>query len=148
MTEILSTFREQPLLSPRTANYVAALMRDGDNFDYSKWLQAARKEETQAKQVPAAFTSVAPIAAEIGNSGSKSDCRRAWSNSGSALIARAAPLPRAIYRSHHEIRNKPPQAGFSLRLEKIREAWDDFQTSRARDAVYGYLGSVFEIVMH
>jgi hypothetical protein len=34
------------------------------------------------------------------------------------------------------------------RLEAAREAWDDFQASRARDAVYEYLGAVFETVMH
>ena len=33
-------------------------------------------------------------------------------------------------------------------LEKIRDAWDDFQASRTRDAVYGYLEAVFAIVMH
>ena len=33
-------------------------------------------------------------------------------------------------------------------LEKIRDAWDEFQASRTRDAVYGFLGAVFEMVMH
>jgi hypothetical protein len=33
-------------------------------------------------------------------------------------------------------------------LEKIRDAWDDFQASRTRDAVYGYLEAVFAIVEH
>src|SRR4029077_3170505 len=33
-------------------------------------------------------------------------------------------------------------------LERISSACDDFQASRARDAVYGYLGVVFEMVMH
>ena len=37
---------------------------------------------------------------------------------------------------------------FRRRLEKIRDAWDDFQASRARDAVYGYLEAVFAIVEH
>ena len=35
MIETSSTFRAPPLLSPRTANYVAALIREGDNFDYA-----------------------------------------------------------------------------------------------------------------
>ena len=35
-----------------------------------------------------------------------------------------------------------------MRLEKIRDAWDDFQARRARDAVYGYLEAVFAIVEH
>ena len=61
-------------------------------------------------------------------------------------MTRAAPLPRA--RSHHEPRNKTPKARLRRRLEKICDAWDDFQASRARDAVYGYLEAVFAIVEH
>ena len=34
------------------------------------------------------------------------------------------------------------------RLEKIRDAWDQFQASRARDAVYGYLEALFVTVKH
>ena len=68
MTETLSTFRAPPLLSPRTAKYVAALMREGDNFDYYKWLQRVRKEEDQEKQAAAAFTSGEMIPAKIGTS--------------------------------------------------------------------------------
>ena len=56
MIETSSTFRPC-LLSPRTAKYVAALMREGDNFDYYKWLQRVREEEAQAKQAATAFTS-------------------------------------------------------------------------------------------
>ena len=48
MIETLSTFRAPSLLSPRTENYVAALIRQGDNFDYNKWLHRARDEEAQA----------------------------------------------------------------------------------------------------
>ena len=33
-------------------------------------------------------------------------------------------------------------------LERISSACDDFQASRARDAVYGYLDAVFAIVEH
>ena len=43
---------------------------------------------------------------------------------------------------------KPQKLEFRRRLEKIRDAWDDFQANRARDAVYGYLEAVFAIVMH
>ena len=30
----------------------------------------------------------------------------------------------------------------------MRDAWDEFQTSRARDAVYGYLEAVFAVAEH
>jgi hypothetical protein len=33
-------------------------------------------------------------------------------------------------------------------LERISSAWDHFQASRTRDAVYGYLEAVFAIVKH
>ena len=146
MIEISSTFRAPSSLSPRTANYVAALIRQGDNFDYFKWLQKVREEESQAKQIPATFTSGKIIAPEIDPPIGTTDCRSASLNSGPAPMTRAAPLPRA--RSHHEPRNKTPKARLRRRLEKIRDAWDDFQASRARDAVYGYLEAVFAIVKH
>ena len=34
------------------------------------------------------------------------------------------------------------------RLDKVVHAWNDFQSSRTRDAVYGYLEAVFAIVAH
>jgi hypothetical protein len=61
-------------------------------------------------------------------------------------MTRAAPLPKT--RSHNEPRNKTPKARLRRLLEKVRDAWDDFQASRARDAVYGYLEAVFAIVEH
>jgi hypothetical protein len=146
MIETSSTFRAPPSLSPRTANYVAALIRQGDNFDYFKWLQTVREEESQAEQIPATFTSGKIIAPEIDPPIGTTDCRSASLNLGPAPMTRAAPLPKA--RSHHEPRNKTPKARLRQRLEKIRDAWDDFQASRARDAVYGYLGAVFAIVEH
>ena len=55
MTEISSPFREPSPLLPRTAKYVAALIREGDSFDYCKWLQRVREEEDQAKQARRPF---------------------------------------------------------------------------------------------
>jgi hypothetical protein len=146
MIETLSTFRAPPLLSPRTANYVAALIRQGDNFDYHKWLQSVREEEAQAKQVQATFTSGEIVAAKRGNPISAHGFWGALPSC--AVTSRTALVPRAIYRSHYEEGGQTPTAQLTRRLEKARDAWDDFQASRARDAVYGYLGSVFEIVMH
>jgi hypothetical protein len=55
MMQISSTF-ESAWLTPRTANYVAALIREGDNFDYCKWLQQVRAEETPARELRKAKT--------------------------------------------------------------------------------------------
>jgi hypothetical protein len=45
------------LLSPRTAEYVEAMIREGDSFDYSKWLKRVRQEAAQAKQDQTAIIS-------------------------------------------------------------------------------------------
>ena len=63
-------------------------------------------------------------------------------------MTRAAPIPRAIWRPSHEPVRKTAKARLARRLEKVADAWDDFQASRARDAVYGYLEAVFAIVEH
>ena len=81
MIETSSTFRAPSLLSPRTANYVAALIRQGDNFDYFRWLQKVREEESQAKQIPATFTSGKIIAPEIDPPIGTTDCRGLMSRS-------------------------------------------------------------------
>jgi hypothetical protein len=58
------------------------------------------------------------------------------------------PVTGRICRSHHEPGRKTAKARLRRRLEKVHDAWDDFQSSRARDAVYGYLEAVFAIVSH
>jgi hypothetical protein len=146
MTEISYPTREPSPLSPRTAKYVAALMREGDNFDYDKWFQGVREEEAQAKKVPATFTSGKIAATEIGNPISVSGFRGALPNR--TLMTETVPITGRIRRSHQEPGGKTPKARLRRRLEKVRDAWDDFQADRARDAVYGFLEPVFATVMH
>src|SRR6476659_2996795 len=119
MIETSSMFRAPSLLSPRTANYVAALIRQGDSFDYFRWLQRVREEESQAKQIPATFTSGKIIAPEIDPPIGTTDCRSASLNTGPAPMTRAAPLPKA--KSHHEPRNKASKARLRRRLKKIHD---------------------------
>jgi hypothetical protein len=80
------------LLSPRTANYVAALIRQGDKFDYLRWLKAVREEEAQATRVPAVFTSGEIIAAEMDRPIRTPDCRGARPISGPAFMTKTVPL--------------------------------------------------------
>ena len=130
------------LMSPRTAKYVEALMREGDNFDYQKWLQQVREEEAQVKR---AFSVPGEHAAtEIATPSSTSNFRNPVPNAGRAVVLKAVPVSRPIWRLHREGTSKGPKRW----LEKIRDAWDDFQANRARDAVYGYLEAVFAIVEH
>jgi hypothetical protein len=35
---------------------------------------------------------------------------------------------------------------FERDLERVQEAWDDSQTDRRRDAIYGYLNAVYDLV--
>jgi hypothetical protein len=59
-------------------------------------------------------------------------------------MIKAVPVSRPIWRLHREGTSK----GSKRWLKKIRDAWEEFQASRARDAVYGYLEAVFGIVEH
>jgi hypothetical protein len=144
MSEPSLPLRDTFLMSPRTANYIAALIREGDKFDYSRWLQRVREKEAQAKQGPATFISKDMVAAEIGNQTGTSD--GIWPNT--KLMTRAMPIPRALRQTHRATKSKKPRIRIRQRLEKIRDAWDDFQASRVRDAVYGYLEAVFALVSH
>ena len=135
MTEPSLPLRNSFLLSPRTANYIAALIREGDKFDYSKWLQRVREGEAQTKQGLGTFISKDVVAAEIGDQAGTSD--GIWPNA--KLMTRAMPIPRAFWQSHRAPKSNGPQISIRQRLGKIRAVWDDFQASRARDAVYGYL---------
>ncbi len=147
MTEISSPVRESSLLSPRTASYVDALIRQGDNFDYSKWLEEVQENERQASQTCAAGSSDYLVYRELGNR-SNTPGLLVWPHSEPVRITRTAPIPIAAWRYHHKTEDEAPEARLTRRLEKIREAWNDFQSSRARDAVYGYLARVFAIVEH
>ena len=54
------------LMSPRTTKYIEAMVREGDNFDYYKWLKEVREEEARVKQFVATHSSGELVAAEIG----------------------------------------------------------------------------------
>jgi hypothetical protein len=144
MTKTSTTSRTLSLLSPRTADYVSALIREGDNFDYYRWLQDARAEETQAKKRPQTTTLGKIRAVEINPPIGTPDCRKAPPN----RTRLARPMPGGVPRSYREHPRSTSVTRITRRLEKIRDAWDDFQASRARDAVYGYLEAVFAIVEH
>jgi hypothetical protein len=136
------------LMSPRTAKYIEALIREGDNFDYDKWLRRVRKEEAQAKHDQAVITPPAVITAEVKNPISASDFRGRRSFRGRALMRRLALGPGALRRPHRQAKSQSPKARLTRWFEKVRRASGELQTSRSRDAVYDYLESVFAIVEH
>jgi hypothetical protein len=136
------------LMSPRTVKYIEALTRDGDNFDYNQWVKRVREEEAQATEVLTATTCREVVAAQVDDPINTSDSWNTRPSLGPAPISKPAFSPRALRRRLRQAKCKTSKALLRRRLEEIHEAWDDFKTSRARDGVYGYLGSVFEIVMH
>jgi hypothetical protein len=141
MTEPSLPLRDSFLLSPRTADYIAALIREGDNFDYSKWLQSVRLEEARTKCTPSKL-----VDPEMDNQAGTMAYHSTWPNS--LLLTRAAPIPKTLRQSHRASKYQTGENRLRRRLEELGLAWDVFQASRARDAVYGYLEAVFEIVMH
>ena len=135
------------MLSPITAKYVEARIREGDDFDYRKWLRRVREEETQASQTPATLSSGEFAAFGMGDLTNTPDRRDARANAGPALQAKSTPIPRAMYRSDHKARKESPQDRLRRRLMIVCDAFDEFQECRNRDAVYGYLKAVFALVV-
>jgi hypothetical protein len=64
------------------------------------------------------------------------------------LATSYAPIHKALRQVHRAPKGKAGELRIRPRLKKIRDVWDDFQASRTRDAVYGYLEAVFAIVEH
>ena len=116
------------LMSTRTAKYVEAMIREGDNFNFGEWLKGAREEEAEAKQVP---TEIAPrdvVAVRTDNPINKSGMRNARTSLGSALISKPGLNPRALRRRHQEAQSQTPNARLRRWLEKIHRAWGGFQS--------------------
>jgi hypothetical protein len=133
-------------MSPRTAEYVAAMVREGDNFDYNEWLKEVRQEEAQAKRAEATGALGELGAGVIDKPNSTPDGQHVRPNAASRWIPKTHVL-RARW-PHRQAKSQTRKARLRRWLKKVRLSWDDFQASRARDAVYGYLESVFAIVEH
>ena len=81
------------MFSPRTAKYVAALIREGDNFDYDQWLKMIREEEAQAKQILTAITPRDVVAARADHPINTSDSRDARPSLSPVLIRSYLKIP-------------------------------------------------------
>ena len=134
------------LLSPRTAKYVEAMIREGDKFNFHRWLEQVREEEAQAKRVPAACSPGESIAPQMGYLTNKPNRREAWIKAEPALTSNSSPIPRVRQLDRDAI-SRSPQTGLRQRLVMVCSAWDEFQGSRVRDAVYKYLAAVFDVVV-
>jgi len=137
------------MLTGRTAKYVEAMIREGDDFDYYRWLRQVREEEAQLKSV-AVSTSVQPIAPGPDHPAKIAQNQSQFNGSETADHAKHKSAVRpAIQGVGHCTKSKDkPRKSLRQRLGRVCNAWDDFQETRDRDAVYGYLRAVLSIVKH
>jgi hypothetical protein len=137
------------MLTGRTAKYVEAMIREGDDFDYYRWLRQVREEEAQLKSV-AVSTSVQPIAPGPGHPTKIAQNPGEFKHPETADTAKhKSVVRRTIQQAGHCTKSiDKPKNSIRQRLGDVCNAWDDFQETRDRDAVYGYLRAVFSIVKH
>ena len=64
MMLISSPFRGTALLSSRTAKYVEAMIREGDNFDYVSWLKKVREGGKETDEVRPAIKETMTLGGE------------------------------------------------------------------------------------
>src|SRR5581483_10791790 len=148
MMPISSPFRETSLLSPRTARYVAALIQQGDSFDYGEWLKGVRDEETQANRGLTASVLGKAVPAEMANRHNASPTRVPGRYVPVASMVKTVSVPRTIRQSGRDLKRTTSKDRLRAWLQKVHLAWQQFQADRARDAVYDYLEAVFAIVLH
>ncbi len=125
--------------SERTVKYFEARIREGPNFDYSKWLLSVEEEEA-CGGAPSVLerTAVSETAAPANSV----DQKMGPLKSPVVAIASTAPsLTSKVLSKKDRL-----EARIGRRLERVCDAWKIFQASRARDAVYGYLEAVFALV--
>jgi hypothetical protein len=137
------------MLTGRTAKYVEAMIREGDDFDYYRWLRRVREEEAQLKSV-AVSTPVQPIAPEPDHPAKIAQNPGEFKDPETADTAKhKSVVQRTIQQVGHCTKSiDKPKKSIRQRLGDVCNAWDDFQETRDRDAVYGYLRAVFSIVKH
>lgn len=135
------------MLTDRNKKYIEALIRDGDNFNYREWLREVREEEAQAKRVAAGSSSnehTTPKPSDVVTAAEiPSPSKNPPIPLGNGQTSQDPPLE--IHSPNVKTRKRK---GFVQRLLQVSAVWEDFQETRARDAVYDYLRAVFSIVQH
>jgi len=133
------------MLTGRTAKYVEAMIREGDDFDYYRWLRGVQQEDARLKSVAGA-TPVQPNVPRpetAQNPGEFKDPETADTAKHKSVVRRTIQQVGHCTKSIDK-----PKKSIRQRLGDVCSAWDDFQETRDRDAVYVYLRAVFSIVQH
>ena len=133
------------MISNRTEKYVEALVRDGPAFDYYKWLHDVRAAEKGS--APVARLSSSQLSAPDESAAARSVEAPACTLGKGAAIKNVSSvsLPERRARDRAKAINVSGKT-LRQRLSEVLGAWDEFQETRDRDAVYGYLGAVFDLV--
>ena len=137
------------MLTGRTAKYVVAMIREGDDFDYYRWLRGVQQEDARLKSV-AVSTPVQPIVPRPDHPAKTAQNPGEFKDPETADTAKhKSVVRRTIQQAGHCTKSiDKPKKSIRQRLGDVCNAWDDFQETRDRDAVYGYLRAVFSIVQH
>jgi hypothetical protein len=137
------------MLTGRTAKYVEAMIREGDDFDYYRWLRGVQQEDARLKSV-AVSTPVQPIVPRPDHSAKTAQNPGEFKDPETADTAKHKSVVRRTTQQvgHCTKSIDKPKKSIRQRLGDVCNAWDDFQETRDRDAVYGYLRAVFSIVKH
>ena len=134
------------MISNRTEKYVEALVRDGPAFDYNKWLHDVRAAEKGS--APVAKLSSSQLSAPDDSAAARSveaPACRTLGNGAAIKNVSSVSLPERRVRDRAKAINVSGKT-LRQRLSEVSEAWDEFQETRDRDAVYGYLSAVFDLV--
>ena len=133
------------LPSEMTLRYLEAVDREGDNFDLQRWLKRVREEKARAK----APTAASALALQGLNDDTEFVVLSRPTPSGPLKPSSATKVllsAKGPHRTAHVAHSADQRDHLKNALTKICEAWDDFQTSRDRNAVYRYLRSVYSVV--
>lgn len=125
------------------------MLREGkDNFDYWRWLRQVKEEEAQAKRVAAGSNSGEPTTPEPPDLANASEILSSPRSSPPVVKVNNVETFRNTTPPTDASNTETPKKSLQQRLMHVWNAWEEFQETRDRDAVYGYLRAVFSIVQH
>jgi hypothetical protein len=130
------------------AIHVAALRQD--SLSYDEFTKRALEQERVAQQES---ITCRPAEQQLSSSQSRVPLTESPAQSIGTNLEIAAdkgnPARRPVTSDdcHTKTEGKPKKS-LAKRLIHVEHVWDDFQETRNRDAVYGYLRAVFSIVQH
>src|SRR6476660_5719109 len=115
------TFFVDALMLPKTLEYVEAMIREGDNFDYTAWLKRTRDKQAQTNQVSEAGVSPQAIPKQFGERPSTLDGLNWRVLVAPSVIAKLPPLRRPTIQASRKLRENSAKARLIRRLENVSQ---------------------------